>query len=360
MSIPAQSLNMITKHIILLTLIVFSNCTTKLQTSIEEISNLPEAVANNAVCEGFVDDAPYLFSFGGIDETKKYSGIHLRSFRTNLETLKSERIPDLPDTLGKIAAGASRIGNIIYIIGGYHVFADGSELSSSKTHRYDVKNNKFLSDAADIPVPIDDHIQVVWKNRWIYVITGWSDSVNVPNVQIYDSNTNVWMKGSSLPDTDDYKGFGASGTIVGNAIYYFGGAKSSYGPQNTLRKGVIDPEDPTKVSWSFSIPDSTIYGYRMASVTIHDRPYWIGGSHNTYNYNGIAYDKSGGVPTSNRILSAYENNGKLHFNSELLEQIPMDLRGIADLNNGKYYLAGGLVGDQMVTDKIFKITINSK
>ena len=105
-------------NIILLNLLIVIGCNSESKSTIKEVSTLPEAVSNNAGCEGFVDGTPYLYSFGGIDSTKIYSGIHLRSFRTNLESLKSERIPDLPDSLGKIAAGASRIGNIIYIIGG--------------------------------------------------------------------------------------------------------------------------------------------------------------------------------------------------------------------------------------------------
>jgi len=66
---------------------------------------------------------------------------------------------------GKIACSASRVDDIIYIIGGYHVAANGSEISSVKVHRYDIINNTFLSDGADIPVPIDDQSQVVIGNE---------------------------------------------------------------------------------------------------------------------------------------------------------------------------------------------------
>jgi N-acetylneuraminic acid mutarotase len=346
-------------NIILLLLLLSISCNSVSRTSIEEVATLPEAVANNAVCEGFMDGTPYLYSFGGVDSTKIYSGIHVRSFRANLKSLKSERIPDLPDTLGKIAAGASRIGNIIYIIGGYYVFADGSELSSKKIHRYDIKDNIFLSDGANIPVPIDDHVQVVWQDKLIYVIAGWSNTGNVPNVQIYDPGTDSWSVGTPLPNTGTYKSFGASGTIIGNIIYYFGGAGSSYSPQNTLRKGIIDTNDPTHISWTASIPDSNIFGYRMASTTVQNRPLWIGGSQNTYNFNGIAYDKSGGVSTSNRILHNTSPHIESEFNQIFLEQISMDLRGIANLGDGKLYIAGGMIDNQKVTDKIYEIIINT-
>ena len=54
-------------------------------------------------------------SFGGIDSSKIWSGIHLRSFRYNTQADTWETIPALPDTMGKIAAGASTIKNKIYI-----------------------------------------------------------------------------------------------------------------------------------------------------------------------------------------------------------------------------------------------------
>jgi len=52
--------------------------------------------------------------------------------------------------MGKIAASASRIGNIIYIIGGYHVFANNTEESSDRVHRYDIANNTYLTDGLSI------------------------------------------------------------------------------------------------------------------------------------------------------------------------------------------------------------------
>ena len=325
------------------------------QVNIDEISQLPEAVANNAVCEGFINGEAYLFSFAGIDSTKLYSGIHLRSYRHNIETGVTERIDDLPDNMGKIAAGASRIGDIIYIFGGYHVFANGSEVSSSKLHRYDIVNNTFLSDGAQIPVAIDDHVQAVWQDSLIYIITGWSNSTNVPNVQIYDPSSDSWQVGTSTPNTHTYKSFGASGTIINNTIYYFGGARSinSFGPQNQLRKGVIDADDPTKISWSISIPDPNTFGYRMACTSIENVIFWIGGSNNTYNYDGVAYDGSGGVPPANRVL--YKKDSDLDFSQIILDEIPMDLRGIAEVTDTKMYLAGGMNANQEVSNKIYEL-----
>jgi hypothetical protein len=321
---------------------------------VTQVGTLPEAVSNNAVVEGFINEIPYLFSFGGIDGTKEYAGIHLRSYRYNIQTNTADQIPDLPDTLGKIASAASRIGNMIYISGGYHVHNNGSEITSGKMHRYDIVNNVFLEDAPDIPIPTDDHVQAVWNNQLIYLITGWSQTANIPNVQIYDPTQNIWLSGTPVPG-NNYRSFGASGTIAGNTIYYFGGATSNsgFGIQNQVRIGTIDPDDPTQITWDMITPDATINGYRMAATTVHNELHWVGGSTNTYNFNGIAYDGSGGVPPSQRDL--YTETDVIEWQENTVVQLPMDLRGIANISETVKYLAGGMGTNQTVTNAVYKL-----
>ena len=72
---------------------------------------------------------------------------------------------------------------------------------------------------------------MVYKDSLIYVVTGWSGSgfsgTNVANVQIYNPANDTWSVGTPVPNTNQYKAFGASGIIVEDTIYYFGGAKIS-------------------------------------------------------------------------------------------------------------------------------------
>ncbi len=155
---------------------------------------LPEPITNNAVVEGYANGVPYVYTFGGIDSTKLYSGIHLRAYRYNTQTDVWDTLPPLPDTLGKIAAGASRVKDKLYILGGYHVFANGGEASSDKVHIFDPASNRYLADGAPIPVPIDDQVQAVWRDSLIYVVTGWSDTRNVTDVQVYNPATDSWQQ----------------------------------------------------------------------------------------------------------------------------------------------------------------------
>ena len=321
--------------------------------AITRIGSLPEPVSNQAVSEGFVNGMPYLYSFGGIDSTKLFSGIHLRSYRFDLQTGIAERIEDIPDTLGKIASAASRINDTIYVIGGYHVFEDGSEKSSDRVHRFDVSQNQFLEDGAKVPVPIDDQVQMVYKNRYIYLITGWNDTKNVPSVQVYDAMQNRWFEGSPVPNTNSFKSFGASGSIVGDTIYYLGGA--SMGPnfpiQAVLRKGLVNPKDPSEIEWTAHELDSRFAGYRMGTFGRKGKVFWIGGSNTTYNYNAIAYDGTGGVEPNRRILTFDGRN----FTEEFNKIIPMDLRGIANIDDSLKYIVGGINNAQRSSQEIIKL-----
>lgn len=316
-------------------------------------------ITNNAVTEAWVNGVPYVYSFAGIDSTKLYSGIGLWSFRYNTVSDAWDSVPPLPDTLGKIAASANRVKDLIYIIGGYHVFSNHSELSSDKVHIYDPASNSYLADGASIPVPIDDQVQAVWRDSLIYVITGWSQIRNVPNVQIYNPALNVWVVGTSIPNLDSYRSFGSSGIIVGDTIFYFGGASSNstrnFPIQNGLRMGIIDPINPDQIVWSDTILDSNLVGYRMACTQLNGNIHWIGGANRTYNFDGIAYSNGTGVAPNNRNLYLNPKTLRWDTDSAIGLDFPMDIRGIAEVSSSTRYLAGGMELNQQVTNRTLKL-----
>lgn len=327
--------------------------------SLDTLAAMPEPVTNNAVCEGFIGDTGYVYSFTGLDSTKLFSGIHLKSWRYNTATDIWESLPDVPDTLGKIAASASRVGDIIYLIGGYHVYANGNEKSSNLVHRFDIQTNTWLPNGSSIPVPIDDQVQGVWKDSLIYVVTGWSDDGNVPYVQIYDPALDQWQVGTFVPDNALYKAFGASGYIFEDTIYYFGGAAfgQNFPIQGHLRKGIIDAEDPTKISWSSQILQNGLVGYRMGTVRVHDFVHWLGGSEVTYNYDGVAYNGSGGVSPAK--LNLYFSPPKNVWSSTTRKDLPMDLRGVAEISAETKIIAGGMGAGQQVSNQTLLLNYNN-
>lgn len=286
-----------------------------------------------------------------MDNTKIWSGIHKRCYRYAISANTWEAIADLDDTQGKIASAASVVKDTVYIMGGYYVASNGNETSSNKVHRYNVNTNTYLSNGTNIPVAIDDHVQAVWRDSLIYVITGWSNTANVPNVQIYNPSFNSWQVGTPVPNNNFYKAFGASGIIIGDTIWYQGGASmgTNFPATSYLRKGVIDPLNPTSITWSYSDLGANCVSYRTACVLsgYYQNPFWVGGSKKSYNYNGIAYDGSGGVIPRDSIIS-FEGNLSVYFLGEQISgNITMDLRGASNLDYGVWNCYDGffLSGD---------------
>lgn len=342
-------------HFFILILLVPTSLFSQTGWTWTELNSMPEKISNNAVTEGIDGNGEVcVYSFSGIDTTKLYSGISLKAFKYNSVTTNWDTIAPLPDVQGKIAAGASTVKNKIYIIGGYHVNANGSEVSSSKVHVFDPVSGSYLPDGADIPIAIDDHVQAVWKDSLIYVVTGWSNNNNVPNVQIYDPANDNWLVGTPTPNLTQYKMFGASGVIVGDTIYYSGGVTSGFSFNATpyLRKGIIDANDPTVITWSQEQDNPGANGYRAAAANYNNRCFWIGGAGTAYNYDGIAYNGSGGVEPTPRILT-YESQWKMWFEGLGSPYGIMDLRGIAKISPTSWIICGGMEAGQQVTNRTF-------
>lgn len=324
-----------------------------------ELSSMPKRVCNNAVVEGFVGNNSFVYSFSGLDSTKTHQGINLGSYKYDVQNDTWTSIASLPDTMGKIAAGASFVNGKIYILGGYHVLAGGGEVSSDKVHIYNPTTDMYESDGAPIPVPIDDQVQCVWRDSLIFVVTGWSNNGNKPNVQIYNPYSDSWQVGTSVPNNNSYLSFGASGTIIGDTIIYNGGVSGgfSFESRNFTRIGVIDPIDPTQITWSLADDNPGAAGYRMACSFHDNRAFWVGGGGVAYNYDGLAYSNGAGVEPLSRILQ-FKNDTYLYDEGLGTPFGIMDLRGIAKISDTEWIICGGMESGQTVTNRTFKIEID--
>jgi hypothetical protein len=321
-----------------------------------EMDTMPIHISNNAVTHASISGEPFVFSFGGIDTSKIYSGITLRSFKYDVNGDNWSEIPPLPSGQARIASAASTVKNKIYIIGGYSVASNGSETSSNKVVIYNPSTNSYETDGTPIPTPIDDHVQCVWRDSLIYVITGWSNFSNVPYVQIYNPSNDTWASGTPLPSLTDYKVFGGSGTIIGDTIYYFGGAVSvgNFYATKKLRKGIIDSNDPTNITWTLE-DDGPNNSYRSACLNYGNNVFWVGGSATSYNYNGIAYNGTGGVTPLTQIMR-YDTYTNHWYAGNGSPYSVMDLRGVAQTSPVSWIICGGMNENQQVTNRTFLLT----
>ena len=343
-------------------LFLLSGISSTAQITWQELPAMPEPVTNNAVTSAIVNGSTHIFSFTGMDTTKSCGQAHLRSYMYNTETANWTKIADVPYALGGVvAAGASTIKNEIYVLGGYHIRDNCTEVSSRAVHRYNPATDDYTK-LADLPIAIDDHVQAVYADSLLYVITGWSNSTNVLQVQIYDPSQNEWTMGTPVPNDPEWRVFGASGSIINNTIYYSGGASLTcnntvcFGPSKLLRRGDINPNDPTQITWSSEETDEAI-GYRMAAVAAGSNFMWLGGADLTYNFDGIDYNGTGGVEPNQRITTV-----NLAFEERAVYEnvLPpsMDFRGIGKLDNNNFILCGGMRENQTVSDKVYQVTVS--
>ena len=316
------------------------------------IAAMPMPTSNHAFCSAEVNGAWFAYAFGGITTGLTNDNIHRNAFRYDVTNNAWTALPDVPDTLGKIASAASVVGDTAYVIGGYHVL-DGSpfEISSNKVHRLDLTTDTWLPDGAPLPVPIDDQVQAVWRDSLIYVVTGWSNTTNVPNVQVFDPAHNTWSAATPVPNNNSFKAFGACGMIIGDTIWYHGGARigGNFPAVPDTRRGVIDPQNPLQIAWTSTWAEPTLPLYRGGAFVWNGQPHFVGGSSVSYNFDAVAYNGSGIVEPLARII----NYDPLSFQWTEANDQPvsvMDLRGIGTLDNGRYILAGGIGEQQTVLD----------
>lgn len=319
-----------------------------------KVASLPIPTANNAICKATVNTNKFVYSFGGIGNSLNFSDIHQRVFKYDVSNNVWSETMNIPDTLGKIGSSASFVNNKIYLIGGKHVLGNGTEVFSNNVHVYNPFLDTFEINGSDIPVPVNDHVQCVWKDSLIYVITGFNNTGTVPDVQIYNPAFDAWSIGTSTPNTPEYKSFGASGYILGDTIYYFGGATQNptFETTNYFRKGVIDKNDPTQINWSLIFSNSGNPIYKGACSGHNKTLFWIGGSEKGYNYNALEFYTHEPVLPNHRILE-HSLKDNLNFNQFGTPYRVMDLKGIAKLGGGNWMIAGGIDSLQHASDRTF-------
>ncbi len=313
---------------------------------------LPEPVTNNAAAALKKEDRDVAYSFYGLDSTLQADGVHNKVFRADLQTGGSTFVGNIPD-LGRLASSASVINNKAYVVGGYAVLANGKEKSSDNVFIFDPATEQFTR-GATLPIPIDDHVQDVWRNTLLYVISGWTDSLNTNAVQVYDPAANAWQLATPLPDEPDAKVFGACGLIAGDTIYVLGGATFAkyYPPSRTIYKGAIDPANPLRITWINAGEYPGEFRYRAAAFRQGDDIIVAGGSNETYNYNALAYDGGNPVaPNATSLIYSMQTGG---FTVRPSEISAMDLRNVAIMGDGNVWLVGGMEAGRRVTARIRK------
>ena len=325
---------------------------------------LPKAVSNNAVAQVKANNQDYIISFSGLASGKSFEDVHNYTYvyDVKLQTWQVKSPVPIAKAIngltGRLASVATAINDTAYVFGGYTVAKDHSEVSVPDVYAYHVLTDQYQQLAA-MPVPVDDSVALAYKNRYIYLISGWHNDGNVNLVQLFDTQTNQWQQASPFPGKPV---FGHAGGIVDNTLVICDGVRvdvhltkrRSYAAENACYRGEINLKNPSNISWHQVKHPTGTSRYRMAargvinSVTNSKEIVFVGGSDNPYNYNGIGYNGEPSTP-SNEIWRY--NIATATWQITYSNIATMDHRGLLELN-GKLLTVGGMGKNQKVLKSI--------
>jgi N-acetylneuraminic acid mutarotase len=316
--------------------------------------DLPEPVSNNAVAAAEQDNRLIVFSLLGIGSSKLNDAITNAAYMLDAMSGRWSILPAVPG-LGRLASTAQCVAGRVYLFGGYTVNVQAAEHSLPNLDIYSISTRSWTR-GSDIPIPVDDSVSGVYRNRYIYLISGWSESDNVELVQVYDTVTNIWQQATPIAGTPV---FGHAGSIIGDQIIYCDGAyrsSNSFVASNGCWLGSIDSGDLTRITWNRLAVHPGAARFRIAAGADLGRGkvWFVGGTNNPYNYNGIGYNGEPSEPSP--VVFSYDVSARewqLLTNSG---PASMDHRGLIVAHNA-LTTVGGMEGAQQVNAHVRSVMI---
>jgi len=296
----------------------------------------PEPVLNNAFCEGYLQDMPFVFSFGGSTLEEKAA----INFRYNALTGEIKELPPFPDGQKHVGAKASLVNNIVFVVGGKK-----DKLINSTVYRYDQTRHVFLSNGEPIPYPVAHHGQAKYRDSLLFVIGGQIDSVSVNKIQIYNPLFDSWTLANALPDlVNGVSNPYFSAVILEDTLHvltHLGTANSS---SLHLFTAVVPPTGNMDLKWSHHpLGDSLKFIPPFAGTVVRNQVQWLASEE---------------IPGTGRIRSvdfSLDKQGRID-KSLTLENIPGKINSIARVSDTIQFIVGGVYPEAGLNDNIYMLT----
>jgi len=325
------------------------------------VPSLPEPRANAPVATHSRGPERFWFVGPGIGAGKTWRDIQADSFLLRPGRPLWQRLPAVPGDqglAGRLGSHAVVLDGAIHVIGGYTVAEDGSERSTSGIWRLALDPSPDWMQVATMPVPVDDAVAAVWRERTLVLVSGWSDSGNVNLVQLWTPVDDSWVQAEPWPGAPV---FGHAGGLIGDTLVVCGGARVHYpaaGPRQFLASdecwlGRFRAEDSRRLDWRPLPPMPGGPRYRAAALGLHihgaDRVVYAGGADRPYNYDGAGYDGTPAAATDQVVsfnidASRWECHGRM-------PEPRMDFRGLL-FDGEQLVLPGGMDGERRVRAEV--------
>lgn len=317
------------------------------------IPELPVAISNNAVAGIEVGKHFQLYSFYGLESGKSWRDVSRKALEYDSRTGKWNALSDVPVSQGRLASLAVSSGKKIYLFGGYTVSEKGDEVSTSEVFRFDPLTRKYKV-LTPMPVPVDDSAAIVYRDRYIILVTGWHEKDNVGLVQIYDRIHNRWTRGTDWPGAPV---FGHVAAIDGNAFLVCDGVrldvkadgKRVFSVSKECWRADIQAKRPENLVWTEMPPHPGPPRYRMGANALGHHAYFAGGSTTPYNFNGMGYDGVAATPSND--INVFDFKTNQWQSNQKLAKPSMDHRGFPCIAN-TCFLIGGMSENQGVRNSI--------
>jgi len=212
----------------------------------------PHAVSRSCCVYISRNDTGWIYQFGG-GATTQLTNVARYNLRTSTWTNSVSVMPFAISAGAAIADGDS----VIYVFG-------GNNPTLGKTMKYNIVSNTWTT-LTDMPTPATDFLAVKYKDTLVYVICGGDGlfgTVVNNAVRLFRMRSGTWTSLATFPVA---KGMVAGG-IYRDTIILAGGWNGTTG-NNATHKGVINPSDPTSVTWTAVANYPTGGVTRMASYT---------------------------------------------------------------------------------------------
>jgi N-acetylneuraminic acid mutarotase len=264
-------------------------------------------------------------------------------------------LKSVPGTAGRIDASAIGARGSVFLFGGVVVDDHNRGIVVPDVNIYAAKNQTWFR-GADIPVAVANSVIGVYRDRFIYLFGGRSNTGIAPNVQIFDAEKSRWLQGTPLPGQAV---FGHAGALLDETIVLIDGAYRNpsasgapYLASDQCWIGKIDRHDPNRIEWTKlpAHPGSARFGIAAGASEKERKIYFSGGTDNPDGDTGIGFD---GKPSQPSPMTFAWNlrAAKWEVVSEATPNPTMNNHGLLVIPD-MLAVAGGLEKGQVVTRRV--------
>jgi len=320
----------------------------------EELQPIPVPLSNNAVAGVRIEKQFLVYSFMGLGAKKSWNAFTNAAYAFNVKYNTWTAIKPAPG-IGRLGAVAVAAREQVFVIGGYVPDPNGMQSVVRTVSIYEPAALRW-HEGTDLPSAVRDAVAGVYRDRYIYVIGGFTPSGLTNQVQVYDLETKQWSQATPSPGTPV---LGHAGSLVNDTIIYIDGARAGtqaeggkYLPSDECWMGKIDHHDPKKITWSKlpAHPGAARYRIAAGGSEKDQRVYFAGGSDGIYDFNGIGMDGKPAEPSPTVFAYNLKSNAW-----ETIDDMPnptMDHHGLAVQSDGLILVGGMGKGQKVVGNTV--------